>query len=160
MSRFGRRDTAPELALRRALHARGLRYFVDRRVSTATRCRADIVFPRARIAVFVDGCFWHHCDQHIHLPKANAELWRTKLLANRQRDAHHDAVLRSEGWKVLRVWEHEDPDAAADRVERELQRWARIARTRHRRTGGTARPGPDPPFRYSPISQPTAPGSW
>lgn len=126
MARFGRRDTAPELALRRELHARGRRFFVDRRVSTNTRCRADLLFPRARVAVFVDGCFWHLCEEHTHLPKANAALWRAKLLANRQRDAHHDAVLRGEGWKVVRVWEHEDVHDAADRVEHELDRWRAI----------------------------------
>lgn len=128
MARFGRRDTAPELALRRELHARGRRFFVDRRISRVTRARPDLVFPRARVAVFVDGCFWHWCEEHAHLPKANAALWRTKLLANRQRDAWHDAVLRSEGWRVVRLWEHEDATAAADAVERELDRWAAILR--------------------------------
>ena len=126
MARFGRRDTAPELALRRELHARGRRFFVDRRISGRTRARADLVFPRARVAVFVDGCFWHWCEEHAHLPKANAELWRAKLLANRQRDASHDAVLRSEGWAVIRVWEHEDVERAADLVEVVLDRWTRI----------------------------------
>ncbi|WP_267424859.1 MULTISPECIES: very short patch repair endonuclease [unclassified Curtobacterium] len=126
MTRFRRRDTAPELALRRVLYARGRRFFVDRRVSSRTRTRADLVFPRVRIAVFVDGCFWHFCEEHAHLPKANAELWRTKLLANRQRDARHDEVLRAEGWKVVRVWEHENPFQAADRVECELALWAQI----------------------------------
>lgn len=126
MGRFSRRDTAPELALRRVLHARGRRFFVDRRVSVRTRARPDIVFPRSRIAVFVDGCFWHWCEEHAHLPKANAALWRRKLLANRQRDAAHDAVLRREGWKVLRVWEHEAAEDAADLIERELERWARV----------------------------------
>lgn len=121
MARFGRRDTAPELALRRELHARGRRFFVDRRISGRTRARADLVFPRARVAVFVDGCFWHWCEEHAHLPKANAELWRAKLLANRQRDASHDAVLRSEGWAVIRVWEHEDST-----MEAALDRWTRI----------------------------------
>lgn len=77
--------------------------------------------------MFVDGCFWHFCEEHAHLPKANAELWRAKLLANRQRDARHDEVLRAEGWKVVRVWEHEDPVQAADRVERELVLWAQIS---------------------------------
>jgi DNA mismatch endonuclease (patch repair protein) len=126
MARFRRRDTAPELALRRVLHARGRRFFVDRRISSRTRTRADLVFPRTRVAVFVDGCFWHFCEEHAHLPKANAALWRAKLLANRQRDARHDEVLRAEGWKVVRVWEHEDPVQAADRVERELTLWAQI----------------------------------
>ena len=130
MARFRRRDTAPELALRRILHARGRRFFVDRRVTSRTRTRADLVFPRARVAVFVDGCFWHFCEEHAHLPKANAGLWRAKLLANRQRDARHDEVLRAEGWKVVRVWEHEDPGQAADRVEHELALWARIVGSR------------------------------
>ncbi|PZE80246.1 very short patch repair endonuclease [Curtobacterium sp. MCBD17_032] len=138
MARFGRRDTAPELALRRTLHARGRRFFVDRRISIRTRARADLVFPRARVAVFVDGCFWHWCEEHAHLPKANAELWRRKLLANRQRDAWHDAVLRSEGWKVIRVWEHDDVQAAADSIEAALDRWHRIAR------------GPSWPDRHGP----------
>ncbi|MFJ7286697.1 DNA mismatch endonuclease Vsr [Curtobacterium sp. NPDC098951] len=123
MARFGRRDTAPELSLRRELHRRGRRFFVDRRVSARCLVRPDLVFPRARIAVFVDGCFWHYCEEHAHLPKANAELWRRKLLANRQRDAANSAVLRSEGWRVVRVWEHEDPSEAADSIDSELARW-------------------------------------
>jgi DNA mismatch endonuclease (patch repair protein) len=130
MARLRRRDTAPELALRRLLHARGRRFFVDRRVSSRNRSRADIVFPRARIAVFIDGCFWHWCEEHAHLPKANDALWRAKLLANRQRDARHDEELRTDGWNVIRVWEHEDPEAAADRVEHELERWQRITGSR------------------------------
>jgi len=130
MARFGRRDTAPELALRRELHRLGRRFFVDRPVSGRCRVRPDLVFPRARIAVFVDGCFWHFCEEHAHLPKANAELWRTKLLANRQRDARNQAILTSEGWRVLRFWEHEETPAAADRVEQELDRWAAITRRR------------------------------
>ncbi len=127
MARFGRRDTAPELALRRELHRRGRRFFVDRPVSRRCRVRPDLVFPRARIAVFVDGCFWHWCEEHAHLPKANAELWRQKLLANRQRDAANEAVLVGEGWQVLRFWEHEDSSVAADRVEGALRRWASIS---------------------------------
>lgn len=128
MARFSRRDTAPELALRRELHQRGRRFFVDRPVSTRCRVRPDLVFPRARIAVFVDGCFWHFCEEHAHLPKANAEMWRRKLLANRRRDARNEAILTAEGWRVLRFWEHEDPSSAAIRVEEELDRWAAITR--------------------------------
>lgn len=123
MARFGRRDTAPELALRRELHRRGRRFFVDRPVSSRCRVRPDLVFPRARIAVFVDGCFWHFCEVHAQLPKANADLWHRKLLANRQRDARNQATLESEGWRVLRFWEHEDAAAAASVVEEELGRW-------------------------------------
>lgn len=169
MARFGRRDTAPELALRRTLHARGRRFFVDSRISTRTRARADLVFPRARVAVFVDGCFWHWCEEHAHLPKANADLWRAKLLANRQRDASHDAVLRSEGWKVIRVWEHDDVEAAADTVETALDLWHRITGGRRRRPPGAAatsdrRPGvgprrtsiQEPPDRASPERSPAA----
>ncbi|MCS6582086.1 DNA mismatch endonuclease Vsr [Curtobacterium citreum] len=129
MARFGRRDTAPEIALRRELHRRGRRFFVDRRVSSRCRVRPDLVFPRARIAVFVDGCFWHFCEEHAHLPKANAELWRRKLLANRQRDAQNRAILVSEGWRVLRFWEHERPEDAAAYVEHALDQWSAIART-------------------------------
>ncbi|TCL85299.1 T/G mismatch-specific endonuclease [Curtobacterium sp. PhB142] len=129
MARFGRRDTVPELALRRELHRRGRRFFVDRRVSSRCRVRPDLVFPRARIAVFVDGCFWHFCEEHAHLPKANAELWRRKLLANRQRDAQNQAILVMEGWRVLRFWEHERPEEAAASVEHALDQWGAIART-------------------------------
>jgi DNA mismatch endonuclease, patch repair protein len=76
--------------------------------------------------VFVDGCFWHWCEEHAHLPKANAALWRSKLLANRQRDALNEAILISEGWRVIRVWEHDDVGLAADLVEEALDRWAMI----------------------------------
>ncbi|WP_181437284.1 hypothetical protein [Curtobacterium sp. MCPF17_047] len=93
MARFGRRDTAPELALRREPHRRGRRFFVDRRVSSRCRVRPDLVSPRARIAVFVDGCFWHFCEEHVHLPKANAELCRRKLLANRRWNTQNQAIL-------------------------------------------------------------------
>lgn len=126
MARFGRRDTAPELAVRRELHRRGRRFFVDRPVSARCRVRPDLVFPRARVAVFVDGCFWHFCPDHTHLPKANAELWRRKLLANRQRDARNEAILIAEGWRVVRAWEHDDPVTTADRVEQVLDRWAAV----------------------------------
>lgn len=129
MARFGPRDTAPELALRRELHRRGRRFFVDRQVSLQCRVRPDLVFPRARIAVFVDGCFWHFCEEHAHLPKANAELWRRKLVTNRQRDAQNQAILVSEGRRVLRFWEHDRPADAAASVEHALDQWSAIAGT-------------------------------
>ncbi|WP_258372486.1 MULTISPECIES: very short patch repair endonuclease [unclassified Curtobacterium] len=138
MARFGRRDTAPELALRRELHRRGRRFFVDRPVSSRWRVRPDLVFPRARIAVFVDGCFWHFCEEHAHLPKANAELWRRKLLANRQRDAQNQAILVSEAWRVLRFWEPNPVDTAAASVEAELDRWAAIVDTGRRAVDRTS----------------------
>jgi DNA mismatch endonuclease (patch repair protein) len=126
MARIGRRDTAPELALRRELHRRGRRFFVDRRVSSRCRVRPDLVFLRALIAVFVDGCFWHFCEEHARLPKADAELWRRKWLANRQRDAQNQAIQVSEGWRVLRFWEHHDEVVAAKLVEDELDQWKAI----------------------------------
>jgi DNA (cytosine-5)-methyltransferase 1 len=115
-----RRDTAPELALRSHLHRMGLRYAVDRPI-VGTRRRADIVFRRARVAVFVDGCFWHRCPDHGTLPKRSREWWRAKLDANRKRDADTDARLRDAGWAVLRFWEHDDPATAADLVSRTVR---------------------------------------
>ena len=102
-----RRDTVPELMLRKALHRRGL---------PGMRSRADVVFGPARVAVFLDGCFWHGCPIHATWPTHNAEWWRRKIDANRDRDARVDALLAAEGWLVVRVWEHEDPEQAAERV--------------------------------------------
>lgn len=120
MRRQGRRDTKPELALRRELHARGKRFFVDRAPLKGLRRRADLVFPRRRVAVYVDGCFWHFCPVHGTAPKNNAAWWADKLAGNVARDRDTDARLRKAGWSVVRVWEHEDPVAAADRVSAEL----------------------------------------
>ena len=114
-----RRDTGPELALRKLLHAQGLRYRVDAPVRTARRLvRPDVVFTRRRLAVFVDGCFWHGCPEHGVVPKSSTEWWTKKLEANRNRDRDTDAVLYRAGWRVLRFWEHEDLSSAADRVRR------------------------------------------
>lgn len=107
-----RRDTKPEVALRAALHRRGLRFRVDRRVVPGSRKKADIVFGRQRLAVFVDGCFWHGCPEHGTWPKANAAWWRDKIEANRARDAATNRELTDAGWHVLRFWAHEDVDAA------------------------------------------------
>jgi len=114
------RDTPAELALRRILHRRGLRFLVDRTPIPAVRSRADILFRGARVAVFVDGCFWHGCPTHGTLPKKNREWWRAKLLANKARDARVDAALTAAGWLSLRIWEHEDPGDAAKRVARHV----------------------------------------
>lgn len=116
MSVVRRRDTGPEVALRRVLHARGYRFRVDVRPTPHLRGRADIVFPRKRVAVYVDGCFWHACPEHGVLPKSNTAWWREKLSATVDRDRRSDDVLRSEGWTVVRVWEHEDAEVAAERV--------------------------------------------
>jgi DNA mismatch endonuclease, patch repair protein len=118
MVRTARRDTKPELELRRLLHARGLRYRVDRPVLRDRRRRPDIVFGPARVVVFVDGCFWHGCPEHATWPAANADFWREKIETNRLRDRDTDARLKAEGWAVLRVWEHESPRGVADCIER------------------------------------------
>jgi len=113
-----RRDTKPELALRSELHRRGLRYFIHRRPLPELRREADVVFPRARVAVFLDSCFWHGCPEHASWPRSNAEWWREKIERNRRRDADTDERLRAAGWEPVRVWEHEDAAAAAERVKR------------------------------------------
>ncbi len=110
------RDTAPEIALRSILHRRGLRYRVDVSPIRGSRRRADILFPSARVAVYVDGCFWHGCPLHATWPKANPDWWRQKLVRNVERDRDTDIRLAHAGWTVLRVWSHEDSSEAAERV--------------------------------------------
>ncbi|MQA87269.1 MAG: DNA mismatch endonuclease Vsr [Streptosporangiales bacterium] len=114
------RNTAPELAARSELHRRGLRFYIDRAPLPSLRRRADIVFPRRRVAVYIDGCFWHGCPEHGTWPKANAEWWRAKIEANRARDRDTDRRLQEAGWTVVRAWEHESPVAIANRVARVL----------------------------------------
>lgn len=118
MSRQKSRNTQVEIELRRYLHAAGLRYRIHRRPVLGVRREADIVFGPARVAVFVDGCFWHGCPEHATWPKSNAEFWREKIEGNRRRDANTDALLAKAGWLVVRVWEHEGIEAAAARVQR------------------------------------------
>jgi DNA mismatch endonuclease (patch repair protein) len=108
-----RRDTAAEELLRAELTRLGLTYLVDEPPLPGLRRRADIVFPDERIAVYVDGCFWHGCLTHGTWPKANAEFWRGKIEANRNRDADTSERLTREGWRVMRFWEHDDPVKAA-----------------------------------------------
>lgn len=120
MSTASRRDTAPERALRRELHRRGLRYRVCLPVPGAPRRSIDIAFTRAKVAVFVDGCYWHSCPQHGTQPKVNSEWWQQKFGANLARDADTNGLLAAAGWRVLRIWEHESPAAAADRIQASL----------------------------------------
>lgn len=103
MSRIKGKDTGPELNLRKALWAEGYRY----RLKSKLPGRPDIVFPRQKLAVFVDGCFWHGCPEHAVSPKSNSAFWSKKLGGNIERDGRVNARLASEGWRVLRIWEHE-----------------------------------------------------
>lgn len=131
MARQQRRDTAPELSIRRRLHAAGLRYRVNAPLPTMPRRRADILFPRRRVAVFIDGCFWHGCPEHGTWPQANAVWWREKLGRNVARDRETDMVLQSLEWTVLRAWEHEDPDVVTARIITIVQKIAfGVERTR------------------------------
>ena len=121
------RDTAPELAVRRLLHARGLRYRVDEAVLPGVRRRADVVFRPTRVAVFIDGCFWHGCPVHGTQPRTNAQWWDEKLRRNQSRDLDTDDRLREAGWAVVRIWEHVSPDEAAASI-------AELVSTRSRRS--------------------------
>ena len=112
------RDTGPELALRRILHANGFRYRVSARPLKSVRRTADLVFRVARVAVFVDGCFWHRCPDQATVPRTNTDYWLPKLERNVARDRETDELLAEAGWLSLRVWEHEDPYVAAKRVAR------------------------------------------
>ncbi len=120
MQRTKQRDTACEIALRRILHGQGLRYRVDKRPLATMRQRADILFTKSRVAVFVDGCFWHRCPQHGTMPKSNGVWWQQKLQANVDRDDRTRTALEAAGWVVMRIWEHEDPQAAAARILHQL----------------------------------------
>lgn len=110
------RDTSPELRVRSLVHRRGLRYRVAQRPIPTLRRTADMVFRRAKIAVFIDGCFWHGCPEHYRPPSTNPDYWRDKIEGNRLRDQETDELLAQAGWEVLRFWEHEDEDEVADAV--------------------------------------------
>lgn len=115
------RDTKPELAVRSAVHRRGLRFRVSERPLADLRRTADLVFRKVRIAVFVDGCYWHGCPLHHTRPVTNREFWADKIASNIARDADTNARLEAAGWVVLRFWEHEDPEAVADVVQERVR---------------------------------------
>ena len=117
-----RADTKPEIALRSALHRAGLRFRKDYAIELdGRRVRPDIAFPRLKLAVFVDGCFWHLCPEHGRIPGGkNAAYWKTKLEGNRARDHQDTERLQNGGWTVIRIWEHEDIGTAVDRVSSAL----------------------------------------
>jgi DNA mismatch endonuclease (patch repair protein) len=118
-------DTAPEVRLRSALHRAGMRFFRSRAVAAGERrVTVDVVFSRHRVALFIDGCFWHGCPEHGTMPKSNVDYWTPKLRRNVERDAAVDEALRSSGWSVIRVWEHDvvgDLDAVVRRVAGSVQ---------------------------------------
>jgi DNA mismatch endonuclease, patch repair protein len=128
MKRQARRDTRPEMLVRKALHAAGLRYRLQQPVPGNRRRTIDISFPRLKIAVFLDGCFWHGCPLHATRPKANATWWSEKVAANQCRDADTNALLHAAGWHVLRFWEHEDSLNIATAIEAALAERGRAPR--------------------------------
>jgi DNA mismatch endonuclease (patch repair protein) len=105
--------TRPEAQLRSVLHRAGLRFRKNVRPTKSIKCRPDIVFPRDRVAVFVDGCFWHGCPEHFHAPRTNTRYWGAKIARNMARDRRNDDELSRAGWEVIRIWEHEDVECAA-----------------------------------------------
>lgn len=125
MRRQRTRSTGPEVELRKSLHRLRVGYRVQTRPLAGFRRVADIVFLRARVAVFVDGCFWHGCPDHGTWPASNSDFWKSKIVGNRERDRETDSTLTSAGWLAVRVWEHEDPDVAAvsirDAVRRRME---------------------------------------
>lgn len=118
MAKVRQKGTDAEMALRREIYLTGLRYRVDYEILKKPRRVADVAFPGLRIAIFVDGCFWHGCPEHATWPKQNAEFWRKKIQANRLRDADTNSRLVDLGWTVLRFWEHESPIEAAAAIAR------------------------------------------
>lgn len=114
-----RKNTRPELELRSLLHRAGLRFRVDARIGTGRSApRPDVVFGPAKVAVFVDGCFWHSCPDHKSVPSVNQDYWLPKLERNVERDRENTQALEALGWTVIRVWEHEDMEEAARVIER------------------------------------------
>lgn len=128
------KDTSPELALRASLHRRGLRFFKDRPVvlQAGRKVRPDILFPKLRLAVFVDGCFWHGCEVHRTIPTSNSDFWTAKIQGTRMRDRDQTEWLEAAGWTVIRVWEHEDTDEALERVA------VAVSKLKRRATAGIA----------------------
>jgi DNA mismatch endonuclease (patch repair protein) len=125
------RDTAPEKALRSALHRRGLRYRIDVKPIEELNRRADIVFWSVKVAIFVDGCFWHGCPIHGTQAKANAEFWSFKIKQNQERDVDTTKRLEDAGWKVIRVWEHEDPVKASEYIYNIIRKRQKMKKSAH-----------------------------
>lgn len=128
------RDNRLELAIRSAVHGAGLRYRTHVRPVSGVRCEADLIFTRRRIAVFIDGCFWHACPEHATWPATNAGWWRRKIEENAARDRRNDTELRQAGWTVLRIWEHEGIDRTVNRIVEVVGAFERSPRVTKRGT--------------------------
>ena len=129
MRRVKQKDTTAELALRSALHSLGFRYRLHRRVEGTV---VDVVFVTAKVAVFADGCFWHGCPQHATIPKSNQSYWLPKLAENKERDLRQSEKLRSAGWYVIRLWEHDCLPTTRETIERIDEAVSRRLRNRRR----------------------------
>lgn len=127
MRRVAQKNTMCELLIRSILHRRGFRFRLDTKVIVDSRCRPDLVFSRVLVAVFVDGCFWHGCPTHERMPKKNGSWWREKINGTRRRDVLNTTKLRNAGWLVVRIWEHERPARAAEKVARAVARRSKRA---------------------------------
>lgn len=140
-----RTDTKPELMLRSALHRRGLRFRKDFKlcIDGISPVRPDVVFTRARVAIFIDGCFWHRCPEHYQRPRANREFWDQKIARSVERDISVDAALKRSGWIVLRFWEHTAIDEITERVAEVVGAQAESRRDRPRVEPAAARAEPD-----------------
>lgn len=123
------RDTKAEIAVRRLAHARGLRYLVNARPEPDLRRTVDLLFTRVRVAVFIDGCYWHGCPEHFTTPTTNAGYWSGKIGRNQARDLDTTCRLEERGWIVLRFWEHEEPASVAERIQQTVRR---ARRAQHR----------------------------
>jgi DNA mismatch endonuclease, patch repair protein len=123
MRAISRRDTSPERFLRSELHRRGLRFRVDYpvRVPGGRPPRPDIAFTRHRLAIFVDGCFWHGCPVHSAIPRTNAGYWGPKISRNIERDREQETRLKAAGWDVIRVWEHDNLSDVANFLEERVR---------------------------------------
>ena len=115
------RDTKAEIAVRQLVHAQGLRYRVNARPEADLRRTADLLFTRVRVAVFIDGCYWHGCPEHFVMPTTNPDYWSTKIGRNQARDLETTSQLEERGWLVLRFWEHEAPSSVAERIGKLVQ---------------------------------------
>jgi len=128
MKKVRTRDTGPEMAVRRLLYANGLRYRVNYKPKSPGlgRSTIDIAFPGKRLAVFIDGCFWHNCPEHGEIPKANNKWWQKKLTENSERDKRVTKTLKEGGWRVQRYWSHENPEIVCQRIREAIQNTSKL----------------------------------